>query len=34
MNKVFKKLQSIQKYLKWIDEERMKAMINCGKGFN
>ena len=34
MKKIFKKLKSIHEYLKWIDEERIKAMINWGRGFN
>ena len=34
MKKIFKKLKAIHKYLKWIDAERIKAMIHCGKGFN
>jgi len=34
MKKIFKKLKAIHKHLVWLEQERIKAMIHCGKGFN
>lgn len=34
MKKLFKKIKEIHNYLKWIEQERIKAMIYTKKGFN
>ena len=34
MKKIINKLKRIHKYMCWIEQERIKAMIHSGKGFN
>ncbi len=34
MKKIIKKLKAYYKHLIWLEQERIKAMIKSGKGFN
>lgn len=34
MKKVFNKAKGLFKYLAWLNEEKIKAMVHSGRGFN
>lgn len=34
MRRIISKIRAVYKYMAWVEQERINAMVHCGRGFN